>query len=606
MALHAFEIDGVDPVGTDFLIDVDVLPNRSSDCLSHRGIAREIAALLKTDLVEDPLRTKVPVFPLSERVKLRIDADRCTRYIAVLIEGVKIAPSPEWLKQYLETLGQRSINNVVDATNYVMLNLGQPLHAFDVGKLGKDASGAVAVGVRMARDGEKMMTLSGEELIVTSDDVVIIDTTNDAIIGLAGVKGGKSAEVAAGTTSILIESAHFDFVSVRRTSRRHKLVTDASVRFQNEPSPALTAYAARDVTKLILEIAGGSIIGSCEVKALDKVVKPVSVTSRQVSALLGIEVSDEVLRDVFSRLDFAFKVEGETFTVTPPFERTDIHSTEDLIEEVGRIHGYEHVQSMVPPSTIESKRNKQYEYQNLVRDVLVGLGFSEVLTYALRSRGEVELENPLTDERRFLRKNLADGLLEVAAHNEKYLPLLGDGEVKIFEIGSVFPTKGEHVSLGLTVTGKGREKLLADALTALEMALKVPLNASVSEGAAEVDFDSLLTKLQSLKEVARYPFPKAFVQHKPFSMYPFALRDVAVWTPTGTTAETVEDVIRASAGPLAVRIRLFDRFEKEGRISYAFNLVFQSDVRTLTDIELDTSMKAITGALNSHDGWAVR
>src|SRR6185369_9129230 len=254
---HAFEIDAIE----GDMLDVKVLPNRAADALSHRGLAKELSAILDVPVAKDPLRDPLPTWNLGGSTSLSVeieDPKKCLRYIGAVVKGVKVGPSPAWLKEALEAVGQRSINNVVDATNFVMLDVGQPLHAFDAKKL-DEKGGGYAIGVRSAKEGEKITTLTGEEYELTPNIVLITDANADAPIGIAGIKGGKRAEVTSETTDIVVESANFDGTTTRRAAQALKLFTEASQRFQNRPSPELAAYGMRDVLALITEIAGGEV-----------------------------------------------------------------------------------------------------------------------------------------------------------------------------------------------------------------------------------------------------------------------------------------------------------------------------------------------------------
>ena len=249
LTFHAFEIEEIEKVGDDYMIDVDVLPNRSSDCMSHRGIAREISTILDKKMKHDPLEGETLEVDESDKFKVEVkDNELCSRYAIAIIDGVKVGPSPEWLKKYLETLGQRSINNIVEATNYVMLNTGQPLLAFDAEKL--KGGEHKKITVRSAKEGEKITTLAGDEYELDKSTLLITDGNSGLPIGIAGVKGGKIAEVDENTKDVVIESAHFNAVSVRKTSQKLKLWTDASTRFQNNPSQHLVGYALADVVEL--------------------------------------------------------------------------------------------------------------------------------------------------------------------------------------------------------------------------------------------------------------------------------------------------------------------------------------------------------------------
>ena len=284
------------------------------------------------------------------------DQQLCSRYVAGYIKGVKVGPSPDWLKQNLEAVGQRSINNVVDATNYVMLNIGQPLHAFDAGKLSErgeispdEVSPRYAIGVRKAREGEKIIALDEKEYTLSNSMLVITSLAQghlvqgalvqDVPIGIAGVKGGMPAGITEATTDIIIESANFNGVSVRKTAQALKLRTDASMRFEQVISPELAAYGMRAVVELILKLAGGEVVGFVDEYPVPQNDREVSVSLSLINSVLGAKFSAAEIASVFKRLGFSCAQKGELFTITPPFERLDLVIAEDLIEEVGRIIG---------------------------------------------------------------------------------------------------------------------------------------------------------------------------------------------------------------------------------------------------------------------------
>jgi phenylalanyl-tRNA synthetase beta chain len=278
LTFHAFEIDESYQSGDDSIMDVKVLPNRAADCLSHRGIAKELSAILDIPLTEDPFRKTLTQVSESKILSISVeDPKLCDRYIGAVIQNVHVGPSPEWLQKALESIGARSINNVVDATNYVMLDLGQPLHAFDAANLSKK-DGKYHINVRSAAEGEKVTTLSREEYTLTSDRLLIADGNANEALGIAGVKGGKAAKITEETKDIIIESAHFNYASIRKTAQRLKLFTDASLRFQNDPSPELAAYGMDAVVALILHIAGGELEGVVDVGDTPAPHAPVSIS----------------------------------------------------------------------------------------------------------------------------------------------------------------------------------------------------------------------------------------------------------------------------------------------------------------------------------------
>lgn len=616
LTFHAFEIDGIESHDHHTVIDVKVLPDRSSDCLCHRGIAHELAAIMGTKLEKDPLREPAVLEPKTEKLRVTIeDAHACRRFSAALVTGVAIGPSPEWLKSRLEALGQRSINNVVDATNYVMLSLGQPLHAYDADKFPHDESGW-HFGVRMARDGEEVTTLSNETFTCTPKVQFITEAKQDIPVGIAGVKGGKYAEIDSKTTNIIIEAANFDSVITRRSSQSLKLQTDASKRFENELPPALTAYGLRDCVALILQMAGGTCEGFLDTYPAKEENSVVSVSYAQLTSLLGLTIPKADVEAILTRLSFSYAATEEGWDVTAPWERTDVTIPEDVIADIGRVYGYEHIASVVPVAAPLTELNTRHYYSELIRDTLVSEGFSEAITSSFRKKDEIELANAFASDKGFLRSNLRENIREALDKNMPNLDLLKLRTLQVFEIGTVFHKaktgKGveEHVELAVGVRVKQGgynpkdDARLGEVKAKLEGVLGVTLSAVIERGVLTVNVTELLTNLP--KPTAYTPFRGASdVTFAPFSSYPFVSRDIALWAEEGTTAASVDTLIKETAGELLLHTTLFDEFHKDGKVSYAFRLVFQSFERTLTDEEVGDLMEVVTKKL-TEKGYEVR
>lgn len=593
LSLHSFEIEGVEEVEGDTLIDIDVLPNRAHDCLSHRGIAREIGSVLGRDLYKDQLRDPFLELPESKEFRVEVDDDiPNTRSIGVLIKNVSIKESPDWLKDVLGRLGQRSINNIVDATNYVMLQMGQPLHAFDA----KVFSGGV-LRIKRAEEGEKLTLLGDIPAELTNEDIVVSDGVN--ALDVAGIRGGLEAEITDATTDIVLSVSHFDPTMVRKTAQRLKLWTDAAKRFQNDPSPYLTEHGARECVELILDLAGGEVEGIS--RAGEDLPEPhtISLSVTRVNKLLGLTLSKEAVEDILKRIGASFGGE-DPLIVTIPHERVDLRIAEDLIEEIGRLHGYDKLPEEDLPEKAAPTPHKLFVVSEHIRDVLLAEGFSEIYGYSLRDKGEVELQNALNTEKNHLRTNLTDGLKEALALNTKNLPLLGGDTVEIFEIGTVFmPEERMHLGMGST-----KKKVDFESITKrLSERLGVTVEGSVSENVFEADITDLI------KETPLSTLPSYEKNNTVFevpSPYPYMLRDVAVWTPEGTTSQKVKDLIMSQAGNLLFRIDQFDEYLKEGRTSYAYHLVFQSKEKTLSDEEVGVIMDNVYATLRAQDGFEIR
>jgi phenylalanyl-tRNA synthetase beta chain len=620
LTFHSCEVEEVIGEGADTMLDIKVLPDRAPYALSHRGIAYELAAALNLPLAEDPLRSALPDFAAvggNARITVSIDDPNCLRYMAARVSGVTVGPSPEWLKTALTRVGQRSINNVVDATNYVMLNIGQPLHAFDAAKLSVNEEGTQAISVRGATKDEKITTLTGEEYTLPEGTLLITDAIADAPIAIAGVKGGKTAEVTEHTTELIIEAANFDGASVRKTSQQLKLWTDASLRFQNKISPELAAYGMRDVLALILELAGGTLEGVTESYPHPETpASPVSVTLAQVNGLIGAEYTIDDVAGALNRLSLEHVIEGEHITLRPPFERRDIVIWQDLSEEIGRTLGYDRVPPTPLPPMQQAPDQKRFAGIEALKDVLIEYGYTEISTQSFAEAGDIALANPLQQERPWLRASLAQNMEEALARAASVAPrALGpEPALKLFEIGTVFTNDGEYLSLVLgykQLSGKPSSAVLAEAVDALLSTYPAAGIQRVNDtGTGVVEISLKDADLESIGE-GYAPARIALGKYQPFSIYPAALRDIAVWTPSGTEESEVALLIEQEAGALLARLDLFDRFEKQQedgtlRTSYAFRLVFQADDRTLSDADLDPVMARITYAINAREGWQVR
>lgn len=602
LTFHVFEIDGIEKHQDNSIFDVKVTPNRGHDCLSYQGIARELSAILRLPIT---LPVRLSLTSAGDGgVSVTVESDRCRRYIATRIRGVKVGPSPRWLAERLESMGQRSINNVVDATNFVMFNTGQPLHAFDADQLGNN-NGNYAITVRLAHSGETVLALDDKMYALTENDLVIADGVKDVPIGIAGVKGGKPAGIGESTTDIIIESANFSGPSVRKTAAALKLRTDASVRFEQEISPILAEHGMSDVVTLIRELAGGTVAGMVDVYPAPVSTTTISVSLRQINDVIGITCDALMVRDIFDRLGFVYTDDRETFTVTPPIERLDLSIPEDLIEEVGRMIGYDVVPNIpLAPIAREPEVNHTFYTIERIRTYLVERGFSEVYTSVFAENGDVVIANKIDGTRPYLRTSLVTGVTDALARNVPNKDIVGIDQVKIFEIGTVWDKTHEYMTLAL---GVEQQKKRSGAVQYLrDLYQHVGLDSTVNDTGAviEVLLEPIEHALMFTDTYDDLPLSTT-ERYQTFSRYPYIARDVALWTPAGTSSGAVEEVIREHAGELLVRVRLFDTFEKDGRISYAFRLVFQSMDRTLFDGDATARVEAVTAALIER-GWEVR
>lgn len=618
LTFHAFEIDGIEEKKDGTLIDVKVLPDRAGDCLSHRGIAHEIGAIVGTGLKMDPLRDTRGSLQVTDRLQMTIGDPLLTRrFSGVLIEKVSIEESPQWLRDRLEALGQRSINNVVDITNYVMLALGAPLHAYDAALLGNKDNTYHLHADRVSSE-TPITVLGGQEYVLREGVGVIKDATTGAILGIAGIKGGTHAEVTRVTTSIVLEAGNFDPVHIRKTSHLLKLQTDASKRFENNVSPSLIDTALLLASQLIEEIAGGEVIGFAESYPIQKMNEWVNVSLSRTNALLGFEVSVEMVENILKRLSFSFHTEAKNgdheWRVKAPHERSDIQREVDVIAEIGRIHGYGDLKGVLPNTQVPALFNPHYAVAEKLRELLSQNGFSEILTTSFKKTGNIRLANPFASDKAYLRESLRENLNDALKRNTAHKDLLGLSSIKLFEIGTVFEKTPDDVVESMRLCVGVREKngnATASDSNQLQQVLSKICSLGVSkdlfdvkDAIAEVDLSKLyetfivenlsLSQNESLNAV-----------YRPYSLYPSISRDIALWVSRELNAESIARDIQSQGGNDLVRITLFDSFEKNGRISFAFRLVFQSSHRTLTDEDVRLSMNNIEAKLQGK-GYEIR
>src|SRR3989344_4557744 len=557
----------------DLIFDIKILPNRAHDLLSHQGLARELASLLNIKFIDPTLKYKIP--PSTNlgqaQLKIKIETDKCRRYMGRIVRNIKIGPSPDWVVKHLESIEQRSINNVVDAANLVMFDCGQPIHCFDLDKV--SGSGLI---ISMARKGEAMTTLDNKNLKLTPNDMVIADDKN--VLGLAGIKGGKIAEVDANTKNIIIEVANFDPVSVRKSARYHGLPTNASKRFENELTPEIGASTMREMSGLFVEYGIGEFEEIVDKYPQKQPKQKISFRAEKVSQILGLRVSEKEIEDILKRYNFEYKNSSGVFEITVPPMRLDLILEEDMAEEIGRVLGYDKVKGTIPKISFTPKQNATYAKIVWARNKLLAEGYSEVMTSSFCMKGKVEVLASASDKN-FLRTNLSDGLKESKRLNDIDFYLFGVDEIKIFEIGTVW-CPDEKINIAYF----GNEEDFK------------PKEVSLNEFCKDMPADFT-------------PEPRTYNPETKFKMwplFPFIVRDIAVWVPGEVESEKVYKVIKENAGDMVVRgPELFDTFTKDSKTSYAFRIVFQSYKKTLTDAEINEIMQKISEKLKSF-GWEVR
>ncbi|MCY4583173.1 MAG: phenylalanine--tRNA ligase subunit beta [Chloroflexi bacterium] len=635
-------------------LEVEVTPNRG-DCLSVLGIAHETAAITGEQVTEPPAGYDESGGAIEESVSIEIaDPELCSRYTCTLIRGVRIGPSPDWLRQSMQDAGHRSINNVVDVTNYVMLEYGQPLHAFDLDQV-RDAK----VIVRPAGDGERFTSLDGQEHELRSPMLMIADPERS--IGLAGVMGGANSEMTDATRNVLLESATFNAINTRRTSNALKLRTDASLRFEKGLNPELAVRAVRRATRLILETAGGEAAqGVYDVFPGRSDPPRIPFSHNSLRRVLGVDFPTAQVTRVLSSLGFTVEQGTDgAMTVVPPYWRTDVGIEEDVVEEIARVIGYDAVEGEPLAGRVpEAIRQPERELREELRDAFVSFGLQETISHTLVSGEEAALPdgaaplgtvNPMSQEQAYLRTSLRPALLRSAASAMRQ-----QGGAAMFEVGRVFiPRDGDlpdEREIAAVVLAGPRGSLLweqdtgplgfFDAKGVVESALtRLGLSAAFERAsdpllhpgrtAAVLVNGEQVGTLGELRPqtVARYDFPvpqaalieldvQLLAPHVPamrssfsaFSRYPSAVRDLALVLDAGIPARQAQAIIES--GPLVVRATLFDLFEgdplPDGKKSLAFKVEFQSPLKTLETAEVNDAVAAIVAQMERETGAALR
>jgi phenylalanyl-tRNA synthetase beta chain len=661
MVLESSSVDGGPTPGTplaealelvpDVLYDLEVNPNRP-DAMSIAGVARDLAARQGVAFALPAPDATEAGEDAVERIGVEVlDPDLCGRFVARVVDGIRVGPSPRWLANRLTALGMRPINNVVDASNYVMLELGQPNHTYDLAALG-DGSGGVALRVRRAVEGEALETLDGEVRTLTASDGVIADGT-DTAIGIAGIMGGASTEVSDNTTSILLEMAWWDPMTITTSSRRLGLRSEASARFERGSDPEVAERAMRRFVELLADSGATLAPGIVDVRGNLPDRSPVRVRTSRVNALLGTDLTRDEMACLLTSIEFTNTPVGDDLDVTVPSFRPDSATEIDVVEEVARLHGYERIARTLPRSTITGALTPYQHDRRRIRDAMVGLGLDEVMPVPFLAPGDLEraglpaggitVTNPLVAEESVMRASLRPGILKTLAYNASHR-LHGLG---LFEIGHVYrtpapmsgevprlPDEREHLAVALGGRDAGEAvavwSALADALDARHYQLVAdgpaglhptrtarievddPLSGTVVVGhVGEVDPGALaaydIADRVGWLEVdleTLLALPHGQRPYRRVSRYPSSDIDLAFEVDEGTPASAVGSCLTAAAGDLLADLSLFDVFRgapvADGRRSLAFTLRFQADDRTLTDAEVAAVRTACIDAVQSN------
>lgn len=645
---------------TDIIYEIGITPNRA-DCLSHIGVAREISALGNKKIKLPNIVLKESKIPIQKLAKIKIvDRERCPRYSARLLRNVKIGPSPKWLQDVLDSIGIRPINNVVDVTNYVLMETGHPLHAFDY-----DTLAGHTIVIKTAKEGEKFATLDGKERTLNSETLMIWDTERP--IAIAGIMGGANTEISEKTANVLIESAYFNPRSIRKTSRYLNLSTEASYRFERGADIDMTVQAANRVAQLIQELTGAEVLKGV-LDIYPKKCKRTTVRARisRINSVIGSTLKKAEVIVLLKRIDLNAKsISSDEILVSVPSFRNDILEEIDVIEEVARIYGYNNVETKTRASIDFSSYVRTDLLRDEIREYFAGAGFNEILTISLQDEETMSLGgtslvrtlNPVSAEMAALRPSIVPGALRVVKHNLNH----GSKELRFFEIGSVFSLKkginqdsldsydeeerlllllcGNHtpISYGVAIHNvdlldlKGEvtaflSKFCLDNYrfiyydtheTLSEPSICVEINGTYAGFFGKVQkriADKLdIDEAVYVCELSMNAIRKGWVRERKFSplpIFPIVTRDLAFTIDETLPQKEVEDVIRDEGQSLLKSVVLFDMYigqqVEPNKKSLAYTLEFQSPDHTLTDDEVDKALNRIVEAVKRRCGGVLR
>jgi len=640
-----FALDALETHSGDSFFDLDIGTNRP-DCLSHFGIAREIAAaygkpsrLPNTELEEGSKRA-ADTFSISIA-----DPDLCARYCGRYITDVKIGPSPSWLRDRLEALGVRSINNVADITNYVMFELGQPLHAFDA-----DTLAGQQIIVRRAEIDEKITTLDGTVRELNPSMLVIADDSRP--VAVAGIMGGSETEISQSTKNVLLESANFDPLSIRKTSRTMGLSSEASYRFERGADVEMARYACDRAAALMQALAGGKVYrGVIDVYPVQRKVQMAALRRVRIKSFLGAPVEDGIVEGIFERLGFKVKQTHAGWTVQIPSHRVDITREEDLLDEIARHYGFDKFPPTLPEWNGYGAGLRTEPSDRLLRNRLAACGYSEIIPMAFsdeaterRFRPDVEpvrLLNPMSEDETILRTSQVPSILRTILWNLNR----GIRDIQLYELGKIYRRGGERVSLILAATGALRAKAVNESgrdfnffdlkgdVEDLMEAFNIDLS-STSDSLPEYYHPNRAIRIGDLAVfgelhpdyAADFKFRHRVYlaeldaemllearERRPLQViprFPAIRRDFSLVLDKGTRYADIENAVRSVKIPELMRIEPFDRLESgpfdESKYALAISLTYQSSERTLTDDEIDNFSQTILNSLRQRLGAELR
>ena len=639
----------------DYIVDFEITPNRP-DCLSMIGMAREASAVFGATLKRPVTGAEHEEGDVSEYVQVEVkDTELCKRYTARVIKDVKVGASPWWMQKRLMHAGMRPINNMVDITNFVMLEYGQPLHAFDI----RDIEGNKII-VDRAEDGDVFTTLDGTERKLSHDILMISDTKKH--IGIAGIMGGLNSEIRKDTSMVVLEAANFDMDSIRASSKQLALRTEASGRFEKGIDANLCAEAADRVCRLVEELGCGTVVGGIiDIYPEKQEAKPVAVRTARINAVLGTELTEEYMTNIFESLEMKVETDGKgNLTVTPPTVRQDLLEEVDFVEEVARLYGYDRLKTTLPANADVAKLTPMEEKRRKTRSVLTSMGLSEVLTYSFVSpksvdkigisqtdiskRNFVKIINPLGEDNSVMRTMLTPSMMDVLARNYA----MGNKQVAFFEIGRVFnnepincdgqPVEAEGLCIGmygddvdfytlkgvidglLELFGIKEHRYMAESRLAMyhpgrcanilsEPAMIGTVGQMHPDVAERYGIDVPVYTCELLFSTIAALMNTVTI-YTPLPKYPAITRDIALVAEDSMQVGDIIEIIKEAGGKLLEKVELFDVYRGKqiahGKKSVAFALRYRDSEKTLTDEEVTKLHSEILKALEEKLGIILR
>ncbi len=616
------------------VFEIEITPNRP-DCLSHIGLAREVATVNRRNLRIPKAEADLP----NGNVSISIESNECLRYLAVRIDGITVKDSPLWLKRRLASVGMRAINNIADITNYIMMETGHPVHAFDFDKIPSSK-----IVVKNAKGGEKFVALNSKTYTLAGGEILITD--GDQTLALAGIIGGKDSGITQSTKNILVEVATFDPVRTRKSSKGLNLSTDASYRFERGVDPNDTLYVAKRIVDMILSLSGGKVSGMADL--YPKIVKPavVKLSDKKLSSYMSFTPNDQEVRDIFSMLGMKVSRDQKNWTVEVPTFRQDISQDVDLIEEFARIHGFDNIQSVMSMPFIHGSKNEWWDFKNKMRFLSTSLGYFENVNYAFSDpkvkklfgntfKESPKLLNPVSPEMSIMRPSLLINLIDALAYNVKHQ----ENDVKFFEIGKVFADR-EYEKISFVSTGKiepfdytdkRMESLLnfkgdletianyfhlnfeftnekIDGFTEGQSG-KIILNGEeiglIGQVAEEItDFFDLDSPIYASEFDLEKMFKSiATFEYKPSSQYPVSFKDLSMFVQKGKFQASEIIKIAKDSSEYVKDVRVIDVYTGKGVPSESYSMTIRmtygSMDRTLSDQEIDGAFSNLMELLES-------